>query len=194
MSWYSDDELRALGIGDFGERVRISRKTSLYGCERMSFGSDVRIDDFAVLSAGEGGIALGSYVHVAVFCLLVGKGRITLEDFTGLSSRVSLYSSSDDYTGKWMTNPTVPEEFTGAKHADVWLGRHVIIGANTVVLPGTRIEEGAAVGAQSLVHGRCQGFTVYSGVPARRIGARQKRLLELEAELRKRSEAGCSAA
>ena len=110
----------------------------------MRFGNDVRIDDFAVLSAGEGGIELGSYVHVAVFSLLIGKGRITVEDFSGLSSRVSIYSSSDDYTGKWMTNPTVPDEFTGAKHADVRLGRHVIIGANSVILPGTVLEEGAA--------------------------------------------------
>jgi galactoside O-acetyltransferase len=187
VSYYDADELRALGIADFGERVRISRKTSLYGCERMRFGSDVRIDDFAVLSAGEGGISLGSHVHVAVFSLLVGRGRITLEDFAGLSSRVSIYSSSDDYTGEWMTNPTLPAEFTGQEHADVWLGRHVIVGANTVILPGSRLEEGAAVGAQSLVRGHCEAFTTYSGVPARRIATRKRRLLELEQQLRERS-------
>lgn len=190
MSYYSPDELRALGVRDFGERVRISRKTSLYRCENMTFGDDVRVDDFAVLAAGDGGIALGCYVHVAVFSLLVGKGRITMEDFSGLSSRVSLYSSSDDYSGKWMTNPTVPAELTGVKHADVHLGRHVIIGAHTVVLPGSVLEEGAAVGAQSLVRGRCLAFTTYSGVPARRIAARQKRLLELEQTLRARREPG----
>jgi galactoside O-acetyltransferase len=82
-----------------------------------------------------------------------------------------------------MTNPTVPDEFTGAKHADVRLGRHVIIGANSVILPGTVLEEGAAVGALSLVHGRCQAFTTYSGVPARKIATRQKRMLELEQAL-----------
>lgn len=190
MSYYDEGELRALGIGGFGERVRISRKVSLYGCARMTFGSDVRIDDFVVLSAGEGGIAIGSYVHVGVFSLLIGKGRITMEDFSGLSSRVSVYSSSDDYTGEWMTNPTVPPELTGGKHADVRIGRHVIIGAHTVVLPGTILEEGAAVGAQSLVRGRCEAFTTYSGVPARRIAARRKRVLELEAALREQRRGG----
>jgi galactoside O-acetyltransferase len=165
--------------------VSISRKASLYRCDKMSFGSDVRIDDFAVLAAGDGGIAIGSFVHVAVFCLLVGKGRITLEDFSGLSSRVSVYSSSDDYTGKRMTNPTVPPEFTGVKHADVRIGRHVIVGAHSVILPGTILEEGAAVGALSLAHGRLRAFTTYSGVPARRIAERQKGMLELEEALRK---------
>lgn len=186
MSYYADDELRALGIADFGERVRISRKASLYGCERMRFGSDVRIDDFAVLSAGCGGIEIGTYVHVAVFSLLIGQGRISMGDFSGLSSRVSLYSSSDDYTGEWLTNPTVPAEFKHPDEGDVTLGRHVIIGSNTIVLPGSVLEEGAAVGAQSLVRGKCLAFTTYSGVPARRIATRKQRLLELEAALKEK--------
>ena len=184
MSYYEEHELRQLGIREFGERVRISRKSSLYRCDRMTFGSDVRIDDFVVLAAGDGGIAIGSYVHIGVYSLLVGKGRITMEDFSGLSSRVSIYSSSDDYTGMGLTNPTVPAEFTHQTHADVVLGRHVIIGAGSVILPGSTLEEGAAVGALSLVRGRCKGFTVYSGVPARRIAERKRTLLEREAQLR----------
>lgn len=183
MSYLAPEELRALGIERFGDNVRISRKASLYGCARMSFGHDVRIDDFAVLSAGAGGIEIGSYVHVGTFSLLIGRGRITMADFSGLSARVSIYSSSDDYTGEHLTNPAVPEEFTGVKHADVSLGRHVIVGAHTVILPGAVLEEGVAVGAQSLVRGHCEAFNTYSGVPARRIAARSRRLLELEARL-----------
>ena len=185
MSYYSESELRELGIADFGERVRISRKSSLYRCEKIAFASDVRVDDFVVLAAGDGGIGIGNFVHVGVFSLLVGKGRITMEDFSGLSSRVSVYSSSDDYTGKWLTNPTVPAEFTHAKHADVRLGRHVIIGAGSVILPGSILEEGVAVGALSLVRGRCRTFETYSGVPARSIAKRDRKLLEVEAEFLK---------
>lgn len=43
---------------------------------------------------------------------MIGAGKITLEDFVGVSGRVSIYSSSDDYTGMAMSNPTVPEELT----------------------------------------------------------------------------------
>lgn len=50
-----------------------------------------------------------------------------------------------------MTNPMVPVEFTNVTHADVNIGRHVIIGSGSVVLPGVTIGEGAAVGALSLV-------------------------------------------
>lgn len=105
----------------------ISDKASIYGASRIKIGSNVRIDDFCVLSAGEGGIDIGNYVHIAVFALLIGAGKITVSDFAGVSSRVSIYSSNDDYTGKFLTNPMVPAEYTNVTHADVTLAKHVII-------------------------------------------------------------------
>lgn len=182
MSYYSDDELRELGVAEFGERVRVSKKTSLYGAERIRFGSDVRIDDFCVLSAGAGGIFIGNNVHVAVYSSLIGRGHIRIEDFANVSSRVSIYSSSDDYTGQFMTNPTVPEKYTGVIHADVTVCRHVIIGSGTVVLPGVVLAEGCAIGALSLVRGDCAEFEIYAGVPAQFKSLRKRALLDLEQE------------
>ena len=82
-----------------------------------------------------------------------------------------------------MTNPTVPSEFTGVTHADVFLGKHVIVGSGSVILPGVTLEEGVAIGALSLVHKNCQAFGVYAGNPARRIKDRKRDLLELEQQL-----------
>lgn len=183
LAYLSESELRDLGIKGFGERVRVSRKASLYGTERITLGHDVRIDDFCVLSAGSGGIHIASFIHIAVFSSLIGRGRITLADFCNISSRVSIYSSSDDYSGQWMTNPVVPEEFTGVTHADVFLGKHVIIGSGSVVLPGVTVGEGCAVGALSLVDRDCPAFGIYGGVPVRRLKDRKRNLLELEANL-----------
>lgn len=183
MSFYSVQELKDLGLAQFGENVRISKKASLYNPGSISIGSNVRIDDFCVLSAGEGGIEVGNYIHIAVYSSLIGAGKITLGDFSNLSSRVSVYSSNDDYSGEHMTNPMVPTRLTGIKHADVAIGKHVIVGSGTIVLPGGMLEEGVAVGALSLVKSRCQTFGIYAGVPARRIGERQRRLLDLEQQL-----------
>lgn len=184
MAIYSDQELRALGLRHCGRNVRLSRAASLYGIERISLGDNVRIDDFCVLSAGLGGVEIGRNVHIAVYCSLLGKGRISVGDFAGLSARVSVFSSSDDFSGRVMTGPTVPEAYTGVTHADVAIGRHAVLGAGSVVLPGTCLGTGAAVGALSLVRGECREFTVYAGSPARAIGPRDRRLLELEAALR----------
>jgi len=82
-----------------------------------------------------------------------------------------------------MTNPTVPEEYTNVLVADVFLGKHVIVGAGSVILPGAKLQEGVAVGALSLVIGDCEAFNIYAGTPARRIKERKRDLLELEARL-----------
>jgi dTDP-4-amino-4,6-dideoxy-D-glucose acyltransferase len=185
MAFLSEQELAALGFARLGKNVSISDKASICNPGRIAIGDHVRIDDFCVLSAGEGGIEIGDYIHVAVFCSLIGAGRIVLADFANLSSRVSVYSSNDDYSGEHLTNPTVPSRYTGVQHADVLIGRHVIIGSGSVLLPGVVIEEGCAVGALSLVNKDCTAFGIYAGTAARRIGERKRDLLELEKELRR---------
>ncbi|MBT3210423.1 MAG: acyltransferase, partial [Planctomycetaceae bacterium] len=67
MSFYSMEELQTLGLASFGKDVKISRKASIYNPGQISIGNHVRIDDFCVLSAGEGGIEIGDYVHIAVY-------------------------------------------------------------------------------------------------------------------------------
>ncbi|MBV7316377.1 acyltransferase [Shewanella sp. NIFS-20-20] len=184
MSFYSDEELHSLGFKSVGCDVKVSKKASLYGIERIAIGSHVRIDDFCVLSAGAGGMVIGDYVHIAVFASLIGQGQIYLADFCSVSSRVSIYSSNDDYSGAFLTNPTVPTALTNVTSADVILHKHVIIGSGSVILPGVTIGMGASIGALSLIARDCQAFGVYSGNPARHMMNRSMDLLALEQTLR----------
>ena len=179
-SFLSKPEIIALGIATVGNNVLISRKASLYGSVNIHIGHNVRIDDFCILSAGEKGIYLGNYIHIAAYSSLIGKGCIVMGDYSGISSRVSIYSSNDDYSGKVMTNPTVPDKFTGVKHQSVLIGRHVIIGTGSIVLPGVTINDGVAIGALSLVNKNCREFGIYAGTPAKRIADRSRSLLEIE--------------
>lgn len=182
-SFYDKEELDKLGFKSVGNNVLISRKASLYGVSRISIGNNVRIDDFCVLSAGKGGIEIGNYVHIAVYTSLQGEGKIRLQDFSGISSRVSIYSSNDDYFGEFMSNPTVPAKYTNVYHADVTICKHVIIGSGAVLLPGIKINTGAVIGALSLVSKDCEEFGIYKGNPAKKILIRSCNLLELEKEL-----------
>ena len=112
MGFYSLEELRIMGFAYLGKGVKLSNRASFHNPGKISIGDHSRIDDFCVQSAGEGGINIERHVHIAVYCSPIGKGSITLKDFSGLSSRVSIYSSNDDYSGEYMTNPTVPERYT----------------------------------------------------------------------------------
>ena len=180
MSTLSRDSIEKLGFESVGENVQISNLATFYGADRISVGNNVRIDDFCVLSAGVGGISIGQHVHIAVYSSLIGAGKISLSDFCNISSRVSIYSSSDDYSGVSMTNPTVPHTYTRVTQADVFLGKHVIVGSGSVILPGVVLEEGVAVGALSLVKQKCDAFGIYAGNPAQRVKERKRDLLDLE--------------
>lgn len=186
MAFLSPAQLKNIGFASYGENVCISDKASFYGVERINIGSHVRIDDFCVLSAGAGGITLGNYIHIAVYNSLIGKGKILLEDFCNLSSRVSIYSSNDDYSGSFMTNPMVPSAFTDVQHADVHLKKHTIVGSGSVILPGVVLHEGVAVGALSLINKDCESFSIYVGNPARKIKDRKKDLLIVERKMQEK--------
>ena len=175
--------VEAKGFASVGRNVLISDRASFYGAQRIAIGNNVRIDDFCVLSAGVDGIAIGNYVHVAVYSSLIGRGRIVLSDFCNISSRVSIYSSSDDYSGATMTNPMVPETFTGVRHDKVTVGRHVIVGCGSVVLPGVTLGDGVAIGALSLVNKDCRAFGIYAGAPAKFVRERKRDLLDAERRL-----------
>ncbi len=185
MGFLSQEQLDSMGFAALGQQVLISDKASIYNPAKISIGSHVRIDDFAILSAGEGGIWIGSYIHIACFCSFIGRGKIVLSDFSNISSRVSLYSSSDDFSGCFLTSPLVSDRYKKVRHDDVYLDKHVIVGSGCVILPGVRLEEGVAVGALSLVNKDCAAFGVYCGTPAKRISERQKNILKLEQDFLK---------
>ena len=180
MGVLSRELIKKIGFSSVGENVLISDRASFYNPSRISIGSNVRIDDFCVLSAGAEGINIGSYIHIGVFSSLIGAGKITLCDFCNISSRVSVYSSNDDYSGSAMTNPLLPSKYTNVTHDNVFMHKHVIVGSGSVILPGVTLGEGAAIGALSLVKRDCNAFYIYGGNPLRQIRARKRDLLELE--------------
>ncbi len=180
-TFYDETELKTLGLKCYGKNVLISRNALLYHPSLLEIGDNVRIDDFTTIS---GKAVLGSYIHIAQFCGLYGGTEgIYMEDFSGLSSRVVIYATSNDYSGNSMTNPMVPEKYKQTdKNAAVQLKKHVIIGCVSVILPGVTIGEGSSVGAMSLCNRSLAPWGVYAGIPARKIKDRSKKLQDLEAE------------
>ena len=62
------------------------------------------------------------------------------------------------------------------------IGRHVIIGTNSLVFPGVTVTEGCSVGAMSMVTKSTEPWSIYFGSPAKRLKNRSRELLELEAQ------------
>jgi len=76
----------------------------------------------------------------------------------------------------------VDVEYKGnVEHGIVSIGRHSIIGAGSVILPNIIVNDGATVGALSLVNKDLDEWGLYVGVPVKKIKIRDKRkIIELE--------------
>ncbi len=175
----NEEEVAGLGLRRYGKNVLIGRHAAIYNPDQLELGNDVRIDDFTIIS---GKVIMGNYIHVSQFCGIYGGDKgIIMEDFSSLSAKCSVYAVSDDYTGLSMTNPMVPAKYkpTAISKA-VHIGKHAIIGCNSVVLPGVDIPEGAAVGSLSCVTRSLEPWSINTGIPAKKKSDRHRDILELE--------------
>ena len=171
MAFLTNKELKGIGLKKFGKNVLISDKVSFYTPEQIIIGSNVRIDDFCLLS---GNITLHNYIHIAAYSALYGKFGITMENFTGLSPRCTIFSASDDFSGNYLISPMVPEEYTNVTGGTVKIKQFSQIGAGSIILPNVTIEEGCAIGAMSLVKNNTEEWKIYGGVPIKYIKDREK--------------------
>lgn len=180
MGYLTQSQMLEMNFKSLGSDVKISDKASIYNADQMQIGDHSRIDDFCVLS---GKIVMGSYVHIAAFCLIAGGERgVFLGDFSGVSYHSQVFSQSDDYSGQSLVSPLIPDRYKNVTKAAVHIGRHVIIGANSIVFPGVTVAEGCAIGAKSLVSKDTAEWGVYFGTPAKRIKNRDRSMLDLETQ------------
>lgn len=180
-------DLDRIGFRSLGLNVVVWDRAQILYPEEICLGDRVMIDDFAFLN-GKGGIIVGSYVHIVSFASITGGGGCQIEDFTSISGGARIFSGTENLDG-CLFGPGVPPEFRCAIRRPVFIGSHVLVGANAVVLPGARIHTGAVIGAGSVVlqDQVCCAWTIYAGKPARMVRKRAGReVLRKAVELRSR--------
>lgn len=178
MAYFTDEQLLTMGFKKIGKNVKISDKASVYDHHCIEIGDNSRIDDFCVIS---GKIKIGRNVHITPQCLIAGgKKGIIFEDFTTIAYQVQVFTQSDDYSGKTMTNSTIPIKYKKEIKEEVKIGKHTIVGAGSIIMPGVILAEGTSIGAMSLVLKSTEPWGIYIGIPAKRLKNRSKELLEFE--------------
>jgi galactoside O-acetyltransferase len=189
ISFYSEKELKKFKFRSIGKNVLIKKNVGLYFIENISIGNNVRIDDNVIIVASnkKKPVRIGNYIHIASNCYLAGSAGIEMSDFSTLAPGVQIFSASDDYSGKKLTNPTVGKPYVGGKSGKIVLGKHVIIGANSIILPGITIKEGSSVGAMSLVIKNLDSWGVYIGIPVKKLKNRFKNILKIEKIFQKKN-------
>lgn len=180
MAFLTKKELDNIGFKSIGNNVLISDKASIYSPNSISIGSNVRIDDFCILS---GKIKLGNYIHISAYSALYGKEGVEMRDFTGLSPRTTLFSASDDFSGKYMISPMVPAQLTNVIGGKVLIDKYSQIGAGSVIMPDLTVAEGSIVGAMSFLKSSTEPWCMYSGCPAKFIKKRDRTIIKLSEKI-----------
>jgi acetyltransferase-like isoleucine patch superfamily enzyme len=105
----------------------------------------------------------GDYSYIGKGCSLCPKVKIG--KYTMLAPGVAITGSDHNFD-----KPGMPIIFSGRPHLlDTVIGSDVWIGNGTLVMAGVTVGNGSIVAARSVVTKDVPPFTIYGGVPAKKI-------------------------
>ena len=165
--------------------VTIYELAKLVYPENIIFGHHVIIDDFVFIVAKKP-VKIGNYVHIASFASITGGERFSIGDYSTLSSGARIFTGTEDVHGYSLLGAAIPAPYREPIRSHVLIGKHCMVGANSVILPGVTIPDGTVVGAMSLVlqDTILEPWGIYAGCPVRLLGSRSSMTIHaLEAKL-----------
>lgn len=181
---YSINELCEMGITIYGTNIKITKFVNIYNGKNLILHDNIRIDDFTIISC-KGTIEIFNNVHISAQCFISSATKIIIGNYNSISVGCKLFGASDDFSGEYLTNPTIPEKYLNVLKGDIILKDHVLIGSNTVVLPNVILDEGTTIGCSSVVKNNTQPWKIYGGIPIKILKDRSKKCLELQIDFEK---------
>lgn len=155
-----------------GEHVILNATCKIMRAENMEIDDFSRILDFAYIDAGKL-LRIGKYSIVTWHCVIEGGAQCFIGNRVFIGPGTKLLTSTYEFNG-YYTNEFLPEETRATLYGDITLCDDAYIGANSVIMPGVTIGEGALVGSNAFVNKDLEPWGIYVGTPAKKIGERQK--------------------
>jgi len=147
----------------------LGKNVSLLGsCYSLNLGRDINIYNNCVFELGQdSNLEIGSKVIFSFGCIVSINKSLKIGDFVQIGEYCSIRDTTHDYkeNGKPMMNNNDISQ-------PIIIGNNVWIGRNCLIMPGTIIEDGVVIGANSLVKGRLRSQLIYAGNPIKEIQAR----------------------
>lgn len=154
--------------GRVAPRVQFIGPITVEGTQNVHIGRYTRLGRRAFLKTdGAGRIEIGEHVTINDGATIVAYERIEIGDHAMIGEYVTIRDANHG-TARGELIRRQPHDA-----APVYIGRDAWIGRGACVLKGVRVEDGAVVGANSVVTKDVPANTVVGGVPARPIGERK---------------------
>jgi len=144
-------------------RCRLDSGVVITAPDHFSCGTNCALYHGTYLLNGHGSVQMGNNSHFGAMCYVNAlHGSLTVGSDVAIGPHTDIIVYSNHYErGKPVTDCRVQK--------DVSIGDNVFIGAHTVILPGTTIEDNVVVGAGSVVKGYLDPNSIYAGAPCRKI-------------------------
>jgi galactoside O-acetyltransferase len=158
-----------------GKDVFIDVGVTIWNPQGVEIGDGSHIDTYCTLIAGDAPdhfIKIGRYCHISSYCVLSGKGGLTIGDYAAISAGCKVYPSTNYYrnlaTGELcVACAAAPMNMQYIIVKGIKIGKCSFVGVNSVLIPGAELGDYTIVGACSLVNSRLPSRCVATGIPAR---------------------------
>jgi acetyltransferase-like isoleucine patch superfamily enzyme len=164
------------GRGYFGEAPMLTIATSaqisrLADIEDSTRDTRITIMDGVVIDAfvkikpagGMGDVTIGPGCFINAGCVLYTGNGITLGRSVLIAANCTLAPTNHEYRDP---DRIIREQGFLPSRGGIVIEDDVWIGANSVILDGTRIGRGVVIGAGSVVHGELPAYSICMGAPA----------------------------
>lgn len=114
-------------------------------------------------------ISMARGVIIGDNSILDGRNGIHIGEDVVFASNVRIWTEQHDHEDPWFRCST-------QHHGPVIIDKHAWIGSHTIILHSVHIGEGAVVAAGAVVTHDVPPFTIVAGIPAKKIGERNRDL------------------
>ena len=151
--------------------VKTGKGSTIHYCSDMTGRRNIAIGNQSILYkklsiyiGKKGKFAMGSHSHIAPYAYFLIEDRaVSIGDDVAIGPFCSFFCSSNTYS------PDKPLFRENYEKGDIRIGNNVLIGAQSVVLPGTEIGNNVIIAANSVVKGTLESGRVYGGSPCKPI-------------------------
>jgi acetyltransferase-like isoleucine patch superfamily enzyme len=137
----------------FGGRIRIS--------------PGVTVSDGVIIATYGGTIAIEANVYIGPYCVLYGHGGLAIGRDTMIGAHTVIIAANHGFS-----RIDIPMNAQPLTREGIDIGEDVWVGSGCQILDGIRIEQGAVVGAGSIVTKDIDAHSIAFGVPALVVGSR----------------------
>lgn len=149
-------------LGSLGKESFIRSGVKIIGNPRRIYiGRKIKVYQKVIIAIGKGELRIGNNGLIGVGTYInCGDEKLTIGNNVAIAPFCKIFTNSHHYSDEMLN-------IESYNNGNIIIEDNVLIGANTVILPGVKIGHGSVVGASSLVNKDVEPDTIVAGVPAK---------------------------